>query len=69
MPNKINYTVLDENDGHNLLRDSMTYILSSNTFDEDDYERRQIAVIEWLEKYSSKIDYKIGKELEEILKK
>ena len=47
--------------------------LISNTFDEDDkgyeYEQKQIAVREWLEKYSSKIDYKIGKELEEILRK
>ncbi len=47
--------------------------LISNTLDEDtlqnEYEQKQIAVKEWLEKYSSKIDYKIGKELEEILRK
>ena len=47
--------------------------LISTTLDEDDrryeYEQRQIAVEKWLEKNSSKIDYKIGKELEEILRK
>ena len=47
--------------------------LISTTLDEDDrryeYEQKQIAVEKWLEKNSSKIDYKIGKELEEILRK
>ena len=47
--------------------------LISTTLDEDDrryeYEQKQIAVEKWLEKNSSKIDYKIGKELEDILKK
>ena len=46
----------------------------SNTLDEEDdkqyeYEQKQNAVKEWLEKYSAKINYKIGKELEEILRK
>ena len=47
--------------------------LISTTLDEGDrryeYEQKQIAVEKWLEKNSSKIDYKIGKELEEILRK
>ena len=47
--------------------------LISTTLDEDDrryeYEQKQIAVEKWLEKNSSKIDYKIGKELEQILRK
>tara|TARA_Y100000996_G_scaffold60222_1_gene40701 strand:+ start:1668 stop:2108 length:441 start_codon:yes stop_codon:yes gene_type:complete len=36
---------------------------------EDDYEQRQRAVREWLDKYSTKIDYKMGKELEKIISK
>ena len=37
--------------------------------DENDYEQRQRAVREWLDKYSTKIDYKMGKELEKIISK
>ena len=37
--------------------------------DENDYEQRQRAVREWLDKHSTKIDYKMGKELEEIISK
>ena len=36
---------------------------------EDDYEQRQQAVRNWLDKYSTKIDYKMGKELEKIISK
>ena len=34
---------------------------------EEDYEQRQQAVKDWLDKYSTKINYKMGKELEKII--
>ena len=36
---------------------------------EEYYEQRQQAVKDWLDKYSTKINYKMGKELEKIINK
>ena len=36
---------------------------------DNDYELKQQAVKDWLDKYSTKIDYKMGKELEKIINK